>query len=144
GTLLRDEIGEISPALQVRLLRVLQEHTYEPLGGTKTIKANVRIIAATHRDLAAAVRKGTFRQDLFYRIHVLRIEIPPLREHREDVPLLVEHFVARFNRLQGKSVSGVGADVLSLLMAHDYPGNVRELENLIEHAFVLCSSGNIE
>ncbi len=144
GTLLLDEIGEISQALQVRLLRVLQDRLYEPLGGTQTVKANVRIITSTHRDLAALVKKGTFRQDLFYRINVVRIELPPLRKRKEDIPLLVEHFVSRFNRIQGKALAGVSSEVMALLMAHDYPGNVRELENLIEHTFVLCKGGLIE
>ena len=144
GTLFLDEIGEISPALQVRLLRFLQERTFEPLGGTKSLKTDVRVITATNRDLALLVRKGTFRQDLFYRIHVVRLELPPLRERREDIPLLVEHFVTRFNRLKGKALTGVNPEALSLLVAHDYPGNVRELENLIERAFVLCPEGRIE
>ncbi|MFH1024740.1 MAG: sigma 54-interacting transcriptional regulator [Planctomycetota bacterium] len=144
GTMLLDEIAEVSPALQVRLLRVLQEKTYEPLGGTESRVADVRVIAAANRDLAALVKKGIFRQDLFYRVNVVRIELPPLRRRREDIPLLTEHFIARFNRVQGKSVSGVSPDVMSLLMAHDYPGNVRELENIIEHAFVLCREGIIE
>jgi PAS domain S-box-containing protein len=144
GTLLLDEIGEITPALQVRLLKVLQDRLYEPLGGTQTVKANVRVITATHRDLAALVKKGTFRQDLFYRINVIRVEIPALRRRKEDIPLLVEHFIERFNRLQGRTVAGVAPEVMALLLAHDYPGNVRELENLIEHAFVLCGEGRIE
>jgi PAS domain S-box-containing protein len=144
GTVFLDEIGDISPALQVRLLRVLQERTYEPLGGTQTRRADVRIIAATHRDLAALIRKGSFREDLFYRLNVVKLDLPPLRKRKEDIPLLVEHFVARFNRRQGKSVAGVAADVMALLMAHDYPGNVRELENIVERAFVLCGAGSIE
>jgi PAS domain S-box-containing protein len=144
GTVFLDEIGDISPALQVRLLRVLQERTYEPLGGTQTRNADVRIIAATHRDLAALIRKGVFREDLFYRLNVVKLDLPPLRKRKEDIPLLVEHFVARFNRRQGKSVVGVASDVMALLMAHDYPGNVRELENIVERAFVLCNSGKIE
>lgn len=144
GTLFLDEIGEISPALQIRLLRVLQDRLYEPLGGTKAVKADVRVIAATHRDLAALVKKGTFRQDLFYRITVVRVDIPPLRKRREDIPLLVDHFIARFNRLQGRSVPGIDPDALALLLAHDYPGNVRELENLVEHAFALCANHAIE
>jgi transcriptional regulator with PAS, ATPase and Fis domain len=143
GTVFLDEIGDISPALQVRLLRVLQERTYEPLGGTQTRHADVRIVAATHRDLAALIRKGAFREDLFYRLNVVKLDLPPLRKRKEDVPLLVEHFVARFNRRQGKSVVGVSPEVMALLMAHDYPGNVRELENIIERAFVLCG-GRIE
>ncbi len=144
GTVFLDEIGDISPAFQIRLLRVLQERTYEPLGGTKTQRANVRVIAATHRDLAESIRKGAFRQDLFYRLNVVKVSLPPLRQRKEDVPLLVEHFIARFNRLQGKSITGVSRDVMALLMAHDYPGNVRELENAIERAFVLCGGGPIE
>jgi len=144
GTVFLDEIGDISPAMQVRLLRVLQERTYEPLGGTQTRHADVRIIAATHRDLAALIRKGLFREDLFYRLNVVKLDLPPLRKRKEDIPLLVEHFVARFNRRQDKSVVGVAPDVMVLLMAHDYPGNVRELENIIERAFVLCGTGRIE
>jgi PAS domain S-box-containing protein len=143
GTLFLDEIGDVSPALQVRLLRVLQERTYEPLGGTRSKKSDVRVIAATNRDLAAEVAKGSFRKDLFYRINVVRIELPPLRKRREDIPLLVDYFVSRFNRLQGKSVSGVDPQVMAVLMAHDYPGNVRELENILEHAFVLVREGLI-
>ncbi|MDD5679026.1 MAG: sigma 54-interacting transcriptional regulator [Kiritimatiellae bacterium] len=144
GTLFLDEIGDISPALQVRLLRVLQDKRYEPLGGTETLLANVRIVTATHRDLSAQIRKGAFREDLFYRLNVVKVELPPLRKRKEDIPLLVDHFIARFNRLQGKVVTGVSPDVMALLMAHDYPGNVRELENILERAFVLCSSGSIE
>jgi PAS domain S-box-containing protein len=144
GTVFLDEIGDISPAMQVRLLRVLQERTYEPLGGTQTRHADVRIIAATHRDLAALIRKGAFREDLFYRLNVVKLDLPPLRKRKEDIPLLVEHFVTRFNRRQGKAVPRVAPDVMALLMAHDYPGNVRELENLIERAFVLCGTGQIE
>jgi len=144
GAVFLDEIGDISPALQVRLLRVLQERTYEPLGGTETRHADVRVIAATHRDLASLIRKGAFREDLFYRLNVVKLDLPPLRKRKEDIPLLVEHFVAKFNRRQGRSVAGVSPDVLALLMAHDYPGNVRELENIIERAFVLCAGGRIE
>lgn len=141
GTLFLDEIGDVSPALQVRLLRVLQEKTYEPLGDIRTCRADVRIIAAANKELAALVKKGSFRQDLFYRINVLRLDLPPLRRRKEDIPLLTEHFIQRFNSLQGKSVAGIRPEVLALLMAHDYPGNIRELENLLEHAFALCSEG---
>jgi transcriptional regulator with PAS, ATPase and Fis domain len=144
GTLFLDEVGDISPAMQSRLLRVLQEKVYEPLGGVETIKSNVRIVAATHRDLPQLVASGTFRQDLFYRINVIRLELPPLRDRREDVALLAEHLIGRFNRLQGKNVAGFSAEVLACLMAHHYPGNVRELENILEHAFVLCRGGLIE
>jgi PAS domain S-box-containing protein len=144
GTLFLDEIGEISPALQVRLLRALQERTFEPLGGTRSVRVDVRVIVATNRDLAAQVKKGAFRQDLFYRINVVRLAMPPLRKRKEDIPLLVDHFVARGNRVQGKSLPGVSPEALSFLLAHDYPGNIRELENIIEHAFVLCAEGQIE
>ena len=144
GTLFLDEIGDISPALQVRLLRVLQERVYEPLGGIQPVRADVRILAATNRSLGDLVREGRFRQDLYYRINVIRLALPPLRERKEDVPLLVDHFVYRFNRLQGKAVVGVSDEAMELLMGSDFPGNVRELENAIEHAFVLCRGGLIE
>jgi PAS domain S-box-containing protein len=144
GTVLLDEIGEVSQALQVRLLRVLQERQYEPLGATRSQEADVRIIAATNRDLAVQVDKGVFRQDLYYRINVMKIDLPPLRRRREDIPLLIQHFMESFNALQNKRVIGMSADALALLTAHDYPGNVRELQNIIEHAFMLLSQGQIE
>jgi PAS domain S-box-containing protein len=144
GTILLDEIGDLSAAFQVRLLRVLQNQMYQPLGATSQLRANVRILAATNRDLENLVKKGTFRQDLFYRINVIRLDLPPLRERKEDVPMLVKHFIGRFNRLRGRSVTGISQEALSLLMFHDYPGNIRELENIIEHAFVLCHEGEIE
>jgi PAS domain S-box-containing protein len=144
GTIFLDEIGDISPAMQARLLRVLQERTFEPLGSVEPVQVDVRVIAATNMDLAKLVRKGTFREDLFYRIHVIRIALPNLRDRREDIPLLIEHFIAKFNRLQGKDVVGVSDEVLGRLMEYDYPGNVRELENIIEHAFVLCRGGLVE
>ena len=144
GTILLDEIGDISATMQTRLLRVLQERVYEPLGGVEPVKADIRVIAATNKDLRQLVREGRFREDLFYRIHVVRLELPSVRGRREDIPLLVEHFIARFNRLQGKDIAGVSDGVLARLMEHDFPGNVRELENVIEHAFVLCRGGLIE
>ncbi|MCP4106986.1 MAG: PAS domain-containing protein [Desulfobacteraceae bacterium] len=144
GTLFLDEIGEITQALQVHLLRFLQEKTFEPLGGTKSVSANVRIITATNRDIAANVREGSFRQDLFYRVNVVRIDLPPLRKRKEDIPVLVEHFIMKFNKMQGKSVSGASPEVMGLLMGHNYPGNIRELENIIEYAFVLCAEDRIE
>ena len=144
GTIFLDEIGDISPAMQVRLLRVLQEKVFEPLGSVKPVEADVRVVVATHRDLAKLVEDGSFREDLFYRINVIRLELPELRERREDIPLLIDHFIGRFNRLQGKDVIDVSDEVLSLLMKHDYPGNARELENIIEHAFVLCRGSVIE
>ena len=144
GTILLDEIGDISPALQVRLLRVLQERRYEPLGSTTTVKADVRVIAATNKDLGQMVKKGRFRSDLYYRINVVQISLPPLSQRSEDIPLLADHFIARFNRLRSRDVSGLSDEALSILMRHDFPGNVRELENIIEHAFVLCRSGLIQ
>jgi PAS domain S-box-containing protein len=144
GTLFLDEIGDISAAMQVRLLRVLQERVYEPLGAVRPARADVRIVAATHRDLSARVRAGTFREDLFYRINVVTLDLPPLRERLEDVPLLIEHCIDRFNTLQGRAIAGVSDDALACLMAHDYPGNVRELENIIERAFILCRDAVIE
>jgi PAS domain S-box-containing protein len=143
GTLFLDEIGETSAPLQVRLLRVLQERTYEPLGATSSEAADVRVIGATNKDLTEQVRLGHFREDLYYRVNVVRVELPPLRRRREDIPLLVEQFVERFNRLQQKAVQGIDAEALSLLMAHDWPGNVRELENVVERSLVLCHEGFI-
>ena len=144
GTIFLDEIGEITPALQIRLLRVLQEKTYEPLGATRSETADVRVIAATHKDLSEEMRQGRFREDLYYRVNVVRLELPPLRRRKEDIPVLVDEFVARFNRLQQKSVQGVTGEALSLLMAHDWPGNIRELENVVERAFILCNDGYID
>lgn len=144
GTLFLDEIGDISPAMQVRLLRVLQEKTIEPLGSEKSIPVNVRVVAATNRDLQRQMRKGLFRTDLFYRLNVIQIQIPPLRNRKEDIPLLVHHFLSKFNRLQNKDIPRISNSVMAALMAYDYPGNVRELENIMEHAAVLCSGGLIE
>ena len=143
GTIFLDEIGDISQAMQVRLLRVLQERIVEPLGSVEPIPIDVRVVAATNKDLAELVRKGEFREDLFYRILVIRLDLPGLKQRREDIPLLVEHLVTRFNRLQGKDIAGVADEVLARLMDHDYPGNVRELENIVEQAFVLCRGGLI-
>jgi transcriptional regulator with PAS, ATPase and Fis domain len=144
GTILLDEIGDISPAMQTRLLRVLQERTYEPLGGVESLRADVRVVAATNKSLEALVQEGKFREDLFYRVNVVRIELPALRDRREDIPLLIDHLVNRFNRLKGRDIAGVSDSVLARLMDHDFPGNVRELENALEHAFALCRSGVIE
>ena len=138
GTVFLDEIGDVSPALQVRLLRVLQERSFEPLGSTRTVKVDVRVLAATNKHLADLVREGSFREDLFYRINVLPLRIPPLREREGDIPLLVEHFMERFNRLQGKQISRMAPEAMALLLKHSFPGNVRELMNIIEHTFVLC------
>jgi PAS domain S-box-containing protein len=144
GTILLDEIGDISPAMQVRLLRVLQERVFEPLGSVTPVQVDVRVVTATHHDLRDLVHQGRFREDLFYRINVFRLDLPPLRDRREDIPLLVDHFVSRFNTLQNKDVAGVSGDVMNVLMRCDFPGNTRELENIVEHAFVLCRQGMIE
>ncbi len=144
GTIFLDEIGDISPAMQARLLRVLQEREFEPLGATESVKVNVRVLAATNRELFRLVGEGRFREDLFYRICVVHLKLPGLKQRREDIPLLLDHMIAKFNRLQGKDVAGVSEQVLARLMDHDYPGNVRELENIIERAFVLCHDGLIE
>jgi PAS domain S-box-containing protein len=138
GTIFLDEIGDISPALQVRLLRVLQERMYEPVGSSRPRRANVRVIAATNRTLRKEVDAGRFRADLFYRLNVMRLEIPPLSERSEDVPLLIDHFIGRFNEARGKSVEGVSEEAMAALIRHQWPGNIRELENAVEHAFILC------
>ena len=138
GTIFLDEIGDISSAMQVRLLRVLEEKVYEPLGSTKSLTTNARVITATHRNLDELVKQGEFREDLYYRINVIKLPLPGLSERKEDIPLLVDHFVERFNRLTGKQVVGLSQEAMAALMLHDWPGNVRELENAIEHAFVLC------
>lgn len=144
GTLFLDEIESISPALQVRLLRFLQEKTYEPLGATLTQQANVRIIAATNQDLKQMVDQGTFRDDLYYRLNVIDISLPPLRDRLEDIPLLIDHFITHFNSIQQKEVTGISNKALSCIMSYDFPGNIRELENIIERTFVLCHQGFIE
>jgi PAS domain S-box-containing protein len=143
GTIFLDEIGDVTPAVQIRLLRVLQERIYEPLGSTRPVQTNARIITATHRDLEQRVQDSQFREDLFYRINVMRISLPPLRQRREDIPLLVDYFIQRFNRIKGKQIPGLTQGAMTALMMYDWPGNIRELENAIEHAFVLCSEGLI-
>ena len=144
GTIFLDEIGDVSAAVQVRLLRVLQERTYEPLGAVSSVNADVRVITATNKKLSELVQQGKFRDDLYYRIDIVKLELPPLREHKDDIPLLVNHFISRFNRLRNKNISCVTDEVLAILLAYDYPGNVRELENIIEHCFVLCQGEVIE
>jgi len=144
GTLFLDEIGDTSSAFQVRLLRVLEEKEFQPLGSVEKIKTDTRIIAATNRDLSEMVEKGEFRRDLFYRINVIEFLLPPLRERMEDIPLLLERFIKKMNHIRGFSVANVSKEAMSLLLSHDYPGNIRELENIIEHAFVLCHEGEIE
>lgn len=144
GSILLDEIGDTSPAFQVRLLRVVEEREFQPLGAKKAVKADVRVIASTNKDLSDMVEDGNFRQDLYYRINVMQLRLPPLRERREDIPLLVDRFIVKMNRLRGKTITGIDQHVLELLMSHNYPGNIRELENIIEHAFILCPDGNIQ
>jgi len=144
GTLLLDEVGDLAQALQIKLLRVLEEKAYEPLGATASVQADVRVLAATHRDLARSVEQGAFRQDLYFRLNVVRLELPPLSDRREDIPLLVDHFVRSLSLRTGKAITGVSEQALEVLLRHDFPGNVRELENIIEHAFVLCRGGLVD
>jgi PAS domain S-box-containing protein len=144
GTLFLDEVGDLSLVMQVKILRTLQEKVYEPLGGTAPKKADVRIIAATHQSLSEKVKQGTFREDLYYRLNVVKIPLPPLCRRREDIPLLVDHFIHRFNLKQNKRVLGVQPEVMDLFMKYDFPGNVRELINLLEHAFILCHEPEIQ
>jgi DNA-binding NtrC family response regulator len=141
GTIFLDEIGDISPKLQVDLLRVLQERRFFRVGGSVEIPVDVRVIAATHRDLEAEVRAGRFREDLFYRLNVINVRLPPLRQRREDIPLLAQEFLDRLSHELGREVSGISDEALRLLMDHDWPGNVRELENAIERALVTCKTG---
>ncbi len=141
GTIFLDEIGDVSPKLQADLLRVLQERRFFRVGGSAEIEVDVRVIAATHRDLAAEVHEGRFRDDLYYRLNVINIRIPPLRERREDIPLLAQEFLDRLSHELGRPVSGISDEALRLLMDHDWPGNVRELENAVERALVTCKSG---
>jgi len=144
GSLFLDEVESLPMSVQVKLLRVLQEREFEPLGGTTSVKADVRVIAATKEDLSKLVKKNEFRDDLFYRLNVVKIYLPPLVRRREDIPLLVNYFVERFNRRMGKSISSIAADVMEVLMQYDYPGNVRELENIIEHCCVMCQANEIQ
>lgn len=144
GTIFLDEVGDMSPALQVKLLRVIQEKEYEPLGSTSPRKTDVRIIAATNKDLSELVSEGKFREDLFYRLNVVKIELPPLSQRREDIPLLIEAFIQKFNAKMGKQITGLSDQALRILLTYDFPGNVRELENIIEHAFVLCKGNRID
>lgn len=143
GTFFLDEVGDISPALQLRLLRVLQEKEYEPLGSTSTVKADVRVIAATNRNLEKLVEEGGFRRDLFFRLNVIKITLPSLAERKEDIPILVDHFIHKFNNLKQKNIEFASPEVIRLLMRHDFPGNIRELENIIEYSFVMCHEGVI-
>ena len=138
GTVFLDEIGEMSPQLQVKLLRILQEHQFERVGGTRTINADIRVVAATNQNLQEAVQEGRFREDLYYRLDVIPIQAPALRDRSEDIKLLVEHFLERFNRSREATLEGLDARAMSALVAYDWPGNVRELENLMERMAILC------
>ncbi|NOQ86398.1 MAG: response regulator [Deltaproteobacteria bacterium] len=144
GTVFLDEIGDMSPALQVKILRVLQEHEFERLGGVKSIKVDIRVIAATHRDLEKAVKQGTFREDLYYRLNVIPFILPPLRERGSDIPLLTNHFIGKFNIEKKQNINGISPEALKCLTRYHWPGNVRELENLIERLVILKGEGVIE
>jgi len=144
GTLFLDEIGDINPVTQVKLLRAVQEGEIEKVGDSRRIKVDVRIVAATNKDLKKAVAAREFRQDLYYRLRVVPIHLPPLRERKDDIPLLVEHFIHRFNKEMGRKVSRIAPEAMDMLMAYDFPGNIRELENMIEHVMVFCSEDVFE
>jgi transcriptional regulator with GAF, ATPase, and Fis domain len=142
GTLFLDEVGELPGETQVALLRVLQEHEFERVGGTRPLRADVRVIAATNRDLQAAISAGSFRSDLFYRLHVFPIEIPALRERKEDIRLLVEYFIDRYARKAGKNITTVDKKTLRLLESYPWPGNIRELQNVIERSVIVCETAS--
>ena len=143
GTLFLDEVGELSPSTQVKLLRALQEKEFERLGGVKSIKVNVRLIAATNKDLEAAVQQGTFREDLYYRLNVFAVYLPPLRERKTDIPLLADHFVEKYAARESKEVRRIATTAIDMLMSYHWPGNVRELENCIERGVLVCEGGVI-
>lgn len=143
GTIFLDEIGDITPHIQVKLLRVLQESEFEKVGGTKTIKVDVRLIAATNKNLKTLVEEGKFREDLYYRLKVMPIMMPPLRDRTDDIPLLVSHFISKFNKEMKKNISNVSPSAMEMLMEYNYPGNIRELEHIIEHGFVRCFGNTI-
>jgi transcriptional regulator with GAF, ATPase, and Fis domain len=143
GTIFLDEVGELPLETQIALLRVLQEHEFERVGGTRSIQTNVRVVAATNRDLRAAIAAGTFRSDLFYRLNVFPIELPPLRQRREDIPPLVEYFIARCARNAGKNITGINKKSLDLLHTYHWPGNIRELQNVIERSVIMCETENL-
>lgn len=144
GTIFLDEIGDLPLFLQAKLLRVLQEKEYEPLGAISPVKANVRIIAATNKNLSEMINQKKFREDLFYRLNIIKMELPPLRRRKEDIPLLVEHFIRKLNLKKGKNITGISDGALKFFMIYDFPGNIRELENILEHAFVMCRNGEIK
>ena len=142
GTIFLDEVGELPVETQIALLRVLQEREFERVGGTRSIQTNVRVIAATNRNLQAAIAAGSFRSDLYYRLNVFPIEIPPLRKRREDIPAMVEYFIDRYARRLGKNIRGADSKTLELLQAYPWPGNIRELQNVIERSVIVCDTGN--
>jgi PAS domain S-box-containing protein len=138
GTIFLDEVDSLTQPVQVKLLRVLQEREFQPLGATAPVKSDVRVVAATKEDLAERVHQRSFRDDLFFRLNVVKLELPPLVERRDDIPMLVNHFIDKFNSLMGRNITSAADEVMEILMGHNFPGNVRELENIIEHAFVMC------
>jgi PAS domain S-box-containing protein len=144
GTLVLDEIGDLPLDIQVKLLRVLENGEYQPLGSTETLKADVRIVTATNKELLEQIRKGRFREDLFYRINVVQIEVPPLRQRREDIPLLIKHFLKKLNLKRQKGINGLSPSAEEVLLGYDYPGNIRELENILEYATIVCKNVQIE
>jgi two-component system response regulator PilR (NtrC family) len=143
GTIFLDEIGELSPSLQVKLLRVIQERTFRRIGGAEDIKVDVRIISATHQNLEEKVKKGEFREDLYYRLNVIPIFLPPLRERREDIPLLINNFIEKYSQMFGKEIRTISSYAIELLMNYDFPGNIRELQNIIERGVAMESSNII-
>jgi two-component system, NtrC family, response regulator len=143
GTLFLDEIGDVTPALQVKLLRVLQQKEFERVGGTQTLKVDVRVVAATNKDLGAEVKVGKFREDLYYRLNVVSVTLPPLRKRKSDVPALVSHFIEKYNEVHGKTVKGLAPGTLNALLSYDWPGNVRELSNVVERAVVLARENEL-
>jgi transcriptional regulator with PAS, ATPase and Fis domain len=144
GTLFLDEIGDVPGAIQVKLLRVLQDREFERLGGTKTLKVDVRLVAATNRDLRAALEEGTFREDLYYRLNVVAIDIPPLRDHKEDIPALADFFLERYAKESGKPITGITPEAMKRLVDYHWPGNIRELQNIIERAVALSVGTTID
>jgi transcriptional regulator with PAS, ATPase and Fis domain len=143
GTIFLDEIGEVSPPTQIMLLRVVQDHRIERVGGEETLEVDVRVIAATNKNLTEEMKKGTFREDLYYRLNVIPIFVPPLRERKDDIPLLVSHFLQKFSQERGKEIKSFSPEVMEILLAHSWPGNVRELENVIDHAIIIAKQDKI-